>query len=535
MQEENSMKRKGIFLALTIVPFIFMSCENPNDPDNSDQQDGPIRIGVVGPHSGSLEQYGTPTLRAANLIAEAVNGDGGVLGRQVEIVAFDDECDPALAADIARQALDAGVVGVVGHVCSGATAEALPVYKPRGIPVISPSATNPTLTTDGSSFFFRTIAPDSEITGSMIDVIIAEGGTDIYILYDSSGSFWDTAAIGRVESQIPTGTTHIGTSGINLGNASEIGTSTTTIAGSGANAVLILPDAGGGRGETVATVVNELRAAGITGPVATTNDAYEQSLITSLNDTTNMFVVGDVDLLETSEAVQLNQEHIDKYGGDGGPFFINGGAALEVLLAAIEQVGSTEASNLVSAIVSGTFITVLGELEFQNGNPSGGQTGYVTYKISDGEFVDSQQPYIAVISKGERHDFWQQVSAGASAAGSELDVLVTYNGPDSESATEEQVTMFENVLDNNPDAIALATIDTSAVMDQIEEAQRRGIPIIAFDSGVPDAPAGSVAATVATDNRGAGGVAAEKIFEEVSASLRLERTIRRTPMSWPRR
>lgn len=138
---------------------------------------------------------------------------------------------------------------------------------------------------------------------------------------------------------------------------------------------------------------------------------------------------------------------------------------------------------------------------------------------SAGSGSDSGQPYIAVISKGEVHEFWQQVKAGANAAGAELGVTVSYDGTDSEAAAEEQKLIFENVLANNPDGIALATIDTSVVIDQINEAQNRGIPIIGFDSGVPDAPPNSVAALVSTENEAGGALAADKIFGEVSGAI----------------
>jgi ribose transport system substrate-binding protein len=126
---------------------------------------------------------------------------------------------------------------------------------------------------------------------------------------------------------------------------------------------------------------------------------------------------------------------------------------------------------------------------------------------------------IAVIAKGAAHPFWQQVRVGAEAAGTELGVEVSYAGPESEDRAAQQATMLQNALDNNPDAVALASIDTNSLLDQIEEAQTRDIPIVGFDSGVPGAPSGSILATAATDNVGAGAVAAQKIFAEVSDAI----------------
>lgn len=79
--------------------------------------------------------------------------------------------------------------------------------------------------------------------------------------------------------------------------------------------------------------------------------------------------------------------------------------------------------------------------------------------------------------------------------------------------------MLQNALAKNPSAIALAALDTQSVMDQLNEAVRRDIPIIGFDSGVPNAPAGAIYANAATDNYNAAGMAAEKMFAELASQM----------------
>ncbi|HKK49300.1 MAG TPA: ABC transporter substrate-binding protein, partial [Alkalispirochaeta sp.] len=56
------------------------------------QEGGPIRIGVAGAHSGDLASYGLPTVNAAELVVAEVNANGGLLGRQIELVIEDDQC-----------------------------------------------------------------------------------------------------------------------------------------------------------------------------------------------------------------------------------------------------------------------------------------------------------------------------------------------------------------------------------------------------------------------------------------------------------
>jgi len=128
-------------------------------------------------------------------------------------------------------------------------------------------------------------------------------------------------------------------------------------------------------------------------------------------------------------------------------------------------------------------------------------------------------PYIAVVSKGEQHDFWQQVKLGANAAAEEYGVDITFEGPPSESDVQIQVEMLNNAMAKNPVAIALAALDTTSVIDQLQQCKDNGIPVIGFDSGVPNAPAGSIYANASTDNFNAAGVAAQKMFEVIKADL----------------
>lgn len=130
-----------------------------------------------------------------------------------------------------------------------------------------------------------------------------------------------------------------------------------------------------------------------------------------------------------------------------------------------------------------------------------------------------EEAYIAVVSKGEQHDFWQQVRLGAQAAADEYGVEMTFEGPASEADVQDQVEMLNNALAQNPSAIALAALDTVAVLDQLNEAAGRGIPIVGFDSGVPNAPEGVIYANASTDNYAAAGLAAERMFEVIQSDI----------------
>ncbi|MDC7231049.1 MAG: ABC transporter substrate-binding protein [Sphaerochaetaceae bacterium] len=143
----------------------------------------------------------------------------------------------------------------------------------------------------------------------------------------------------------------------------------------------------------------------------------------------------------------------------------------------------------------------------------------LTSTVLFAEGVKEQKPYIAVVSKGEQHDFWQQVKLGANAAAADYGVDITFEGPPSESDVQIQVEMLNNAMAKNPVAIALAALNTSSVLDQLQQAKNQGIPVIGFDSGVPEAPAGSIWANASTNNYAAAGMAAEKMFDVIKGKI----------------
>ncbi len=123
--------------------------------------------------------------------------------------------------------------------------------------------------------------------------------------------------------------------------------------------------------------------------------------------------------------------------------------------------------------------------------------------------------YIPVISKGFQHQFWQAVKQGAEKAAKDLNVEITFEGPESEAMVDKQVEMFQTALDKKPAAICLAAVDSQAFQPLLEKAKAANIPIIGFDSGVEsDIPL----TTAATDNVAAAALAADKMAELIGGA-----------------
>jgi len=123
--------------------------------------------------------------------------------------------------------------------------------------------------------------------------------------------------------------------------------------------------------------------------------------------------------------------------------------------------------------------------------------------------------YIPVISKGFQHQFWLAVKAGAEQAAKDLDVTITFEGPENESMVDKQMDMLQVAIDKNPAAICFAAVDSKAAIPLLQQAKEKGIPVIGFDSGVDsDIPL----STAATDNVAAAALAADKMVELIGGA-----------------
>jgi ribose transport system substrate-binding protein len=123
------------------------------------------------------------------------------------------------------------------------------------------------------------------------------------------------------------------------------------------------------------------------------------------------------------------------------------------------------------------------------------------------------QKYIAIISKGFQHQFWQAVKKGAEQQAAKDGVKVTFEGPASEKEVEAQITMLQNAIAKKPDAIAFAALDSKAAAGPIATIKSQGIPMVAFDSGVDsDYPV----TTASTDNKAAAAEGAKHMCQLIN-------------------
>ncbi len=123
-----------------------------------------VKIALAGPTTGPVTQYGTMQNIGAKMAIEKINAAGGMNGKQLEAVIYDDACEPKQAVTVANKIVNDGIRFVIGHLCSSSTIPAAKIYDEEGIVMITPASTSPELSEKGYVSTFRTIGLDSQTT-----------------------------------------------------------------------------------------------------------------------------------------------------------------------------------------------------------------------------------------------------------------------------------------------------------------------------------------------------------------------------------
>ncbi|MGD8719887.1 MAG: branched-chain amino acid ABC transporter substrate-binding protein [Candidatus Zixiibacteriota bacterium] len=147
-----------------------------------------IKIAIVTPLTGDGAVYGVPQKNAAEIAVNEINENGGLLGRKVELLPYDDKADPKEAVTIANKVVTLpGITGVVGHPNSGNAIPASKIYKESGLPYVVTSATNPEITRQGFENVFR-FAPTDDMQGISAARFISEtlGVDNVAVIHDNA-------------------------------------------------------------------------------------------------------------------------------------------------------------------------------------------------------------------------------------------------------------------------------------------------------------------------------------------------------------
>jgi branched-chain amino acid transport system substrate-binding protein len=322
----------------------------------------PIRIGGLMPISGRNSYSGEAMLHAAELAVSEINAAGGVLGRQVELVAEDDACDPGTAVAAAQTVIKKDIAAFVGGYCSSAMVPTLKIFHDAGIPMIIALANSTDLLEPGYDSVFLicgTVIAEAEFA---VDWMKKLGGKRLSVVHDGT-SFPITLAKSTADRARKTGKLAVASELKLSQGAGDYRRTALSIIDSKADVVYYT----GYYGEA-SQLIKDLRGEGYTGTVVVGDGATDGPLLADLSASESRDVYGTA-LLVPEFMPELNdwaQRYEAVYGSAPGPSTAESYDAVMVAADAIKRAGSTDRQAIRAALTNSDYLGLSGKVVFKD-------------------------------------------------------------------------------------------------------------------------------------------------------------------------
>lgn len=357
--------KKFIALALAVVMMLTMAACSGGSSDET------IKVGVIGCFTGDVASYGNATLNGVRLYVEELNAAGGIDGKKVELVEYDDKGDATEAVNAYNKLVSAdNVVAIIGSVTSTPTIAVSQASEADGIPIITATATHLDVTAYGGNMFRACFIDDLQAK-TMVNVAVANGVKTAAVIYNNSDSY----STGLYDSFVK----YCGENGIEVVAAESYGKDATDFSAQLTNIsakspeVIFAPD----YYNVVYLVLKQAREMGIDVPfygvdgsdgvlgIEGADPAYLEGLLFCNHYTT----------ADESEIVQnFLKNYKEKYNEDPASFAALGYDSALIICNAIEKAGVSEASPEAYAAI----------IEAIRASETDGVTGHITYENEDG-------------------------------------------------------------------------------------------------------------------------------------------------------
>lgn len=318
-----------------------------------------IKIGIAGPKTGPVTQYGDMQFMGAKQAIADINAKGGVDGKLLEAKEYDDACDPKQAVAVANKVVNDGVKFVVGHLCSSSTQPASDIYEDEGVIMITPAATSPEITSRGYKLVFRTIGLDSAQGPAAGNYIADHVKPKVVAVIHDKQQYGEGIATAVKQTLEKKGVKVALFEGINAGDK-DFGSLIQKLKQANVDFVYY-----GGYHPELGLILRQAKEKGVNakfmGPEGVGNDSISQI---AQGASEGLLVT----LPKSFDADPANKAIVDALVADkkdpSGPFVFPAYSAVEVIAGGIAAAKSEDTAKVAAAIHAGTFKTPTGELSF---------------------------------------------------------------------------------------------------------------------------------------------------------------------------
>lgn len=316
-----------------------------------------IKIGAMLPLTGDIATFGQSAKNGLELIAEEVNKKGGIDGKTVKFVYQDDENKPASSANVTQKLInDEKVVALIGSIASSCSIADGPIATENKIPMVTPTSTNPKVTTQGGEYVFRACFIDP-FQGTVLAKFASEDlkATTAAVLYDVANDYSKGLAEFFKANFEKAGGKVVAYETYNTGDQ-DFNAQLTKIKGTNPQ-VLLLPD----YYQTVGIIAKQARAAGITATFLGGDGWDSPELFTIGGDAVNNgYFSNHYSPDDTSKEVQdFIAAYKAKYNATPDALAALSYDAAKILLTAIDKADSLDGAKIAEALkaTNGTFVS----------------------------------------------------------------------------------------------------------------------------------------------------------------------------------
>ena len=348
-----------------------------------------VKIGMGAPLLGDYSMFGIDISQGVSL---ALQLDDGVEGWSYELVAEDTGGAPEAGAAVANKMVtDPTVVAIAGHIFSGSTEAAMPIYEKAGLPMMSPSATLPTLTQRGSKVFNRLAFTDAAQGESAANLLFNDlGFTRIAVMHDGGSYGQGLADVVRDQFESLGGEV-VAYEAITPGEADYVAP-LSAVASAGPEAVYF-----GGYAAEAIVMMNQWSQAGLNDVLFFGCDGTYGVEFTEKTGANGEGAIA-VSLVppDSEEKTAFDQQYVDTFGVEAGELSAFSWSAFDtggVLVAAIEKVAFVEGDTLfvprgalVEAVRNSDFVGLTGLVKC-DGVGECNASGPTFYKVVDGAWL----------------------------------------------------------------------------------------------------------------------------------------------------
>ncbi len=361
-----------VILSLVLSLSLLAGCSSPagNGGANADT----IKVGVNYELTGAVATYGVGLNEGVQLAFEEINANGGILGKQVEVVTVDNKSEDTEAANLSTKlATQEKVLALLGPATSGNTKAASPAANQNKIPLISGSATADDVTVDANGkvrdYIFKTCFSDSFQGVMMAEFAINDlGAKNAAILADSTSDYAAGLSKAFRETIAAQGGAVLSEEAYAAGD-NDFRAVLTNIKAKNPE-VLFIP----GYYEEVGLIVRQARELGLNVPILG-GDGYESPKLTEIAGAENLndvYYSSHYSTNDTAEnVVSFNSAYEAKYGKAPDAFNALGYDMVYFLKDAFERAGEADSEKLKLALeATDGFEGVTGVLSIdENHNP----------------------------------------------------------------------------------------------------------------------------------------------------------------------